>query len=71
MYTKFFNDLNALKDADRYYNVDNYNSFKDETCIESEFINYFYNIVVEFQTGQEQMNLKDYENTINNPEVVD
>ena len=62
MYTKFFNDLNALKDADRYYNVDNYNSFKDETCIESEFINYFYNIVVEFQTGQEQMNLKDYEN---------
>ena len=71
MYTKFFNDLNAIKDADRYYNVDNYNSFKDEPCIESDFINYFYNVVAEFQTGQKQMNLKDYENTINNPEVVD
>ena len=71
IYLKFFSDLISIKGFDRYYIVDNYNSFKDETCIESEFINYFYNVVVEFQTGQKQMNLKDYENTINNPEVVD
>ena len=70
IYQKFFSDLIAIKGFDKYYIADNYNSFQDEQCIENDFLRYYYDVLTLFQEGQKQMNLKDYEMIIDNPEVI-
>ena len=70
IYQKFFSDLIAIKGFDKYYIADNYNSFQDEQCIENDFLRYYYDVLTLFQEGQKQMNLKDYEIIIDNPEVI-
>ena len=67
---KYFNVLNGIKDIDKYYKAENYNSFKNEQNMENEFIMHYYMIFQEFKEGQESLNLKDYEKVIDQPETV-
>ena len=67
----YFNGLNGVKNDGKYYNVDNYDSFKDEQCIENYFINYYYHIVQDLETGQKNLNLQEYEDILDNPETVE
>ena len=67
---KYFNDLDGINKIDKYFNVDNYNSFEDEQCIENEFIKYFYNVFDSFQVGQEKLNLKEYEALLEHQEII-
>ena len=67
---QYFDYLNGIKNIDKYLNVDSYNSYNDEQCIENEFINFFYNIFETFQKGQENLNLKEYGALLEHPEII-
>ena len=67
----YFDILNRIKNTNRYFDVDNYNSFNDEQCIENEFIKFYYQIFQTFKTGQENLNLQEYENILDYPETVE
>jgi len=70
-YITYFSKLNAIKNCNKYFNVDEYNSFNNENNIECDFINYFYDVFNYFQNGQDKMNLKEYEKILENPEVIE
>jgi hypothetical protein len=67
----YFSVLNNIKNIDKYYEVNNYNSFSNEHSLEDEFITYYYNIFQTLQIGQENLNLKEYEQLIDNPEIFE
>ena len=67
----YLSSLNNIKNIDKYYDVNNYNSFSDEQSLENEFINYYYNIFQTLKNGQENLNLKEYEQIIDNPEIFE
>jgi hypothetical protein len=68
-YLDYFNELNTIINEDCYYNVEYYNSLKDEQFIEKNFIDNYYNVLDSFQAGQEGLKLEKYEEIIQHPET--
>ena len=66
----YFNDLNLIKDDEKYKKAENYNSAKNEMSIETDFINYYYIIYEQFKQGQEGLNLKEFEKALEQPEII-
>ena len=70
-FKEFFIFLEGIKNNPDYIqNIENYNSFQNnEQCFENEFISNYYNFYQKFKTGQEMLDLKEYENFLAYPEV--
>ena len=68
---KYFNNLNGILNIDRYFDVDSYNSFKDEINIETNFIKYYYHIFDTFKVGQDDLDLRGYQKYLDFPEAAE
>jgi len=70
-FKEYFMFLESIRsNPDYIQNLENYNSFQNnEQCFENEFISNYYNFYNKFKTGQEMLDLKEYESFLAYPEV--
>lgn len=68
---EYFDYLEGIQNTDEYNQyIENYNSFPNNNqCIESEFISNYYNYYQRFKKSQEKLDLKEYENLLDKPEI--
>lgn len=67
---EYFNYLESIQSNNDYQNLENYNSFQEnEQSIENEFISNYYRFYHRFKNGQENLDLKEYENFLEQPET--
>jgi hypothetical protein len=70
---EYFSYLEGIvNNPDYNNNFENYNSFQsNEQCFENEFISNYYNYYHRFKTGQQDLDLKEYENFLEQPETTE
>ena len=67
---EYFAELENIKNNPNYYNLENYNSFNNEQCIENEFISNYYNHYQDFRTGQKDIYIREHENFLMQPQIL-
>ena len=72
IFKEYFIILESIRNNPDYFqNLEKYNSFKNnEQSFENDFITNYYNFYQKFKTGQEILDLKEYEKFLTYPELI-
>ena len=67
---EYFSYLEEIQNNEKFsQNIDNYSFSNNEDCIENDFISRYYKCYQRFKSGQEHLDLNEYENFLEKPET--